>query len=526
VKRGDCIEREGRFYLSLRTKREILLNNIYGVDIDAQAVEVAQLSLYLKLLEEETTFSAKQYLMEFAHTAKLKKLLPDLSKNIICGNSLIGRDVLKGQLFTAEEEKDLKPMDFEYAFPEVMKKGGFNVIVGNPPYIQLSMEAFRKETTNRYLRNTYRFSGGRLNTFAFFIERARQKTREVGKFAYIIPNTILTQEYYEDLRRKIIQQTDIDMITVPEGQVFQDAVVETVILVLGKHSRQENEIPMNKVEFARLTKTGIDKDHNTVNQSDLAQNYNASLITPLNPKLRTLKDKLETGQEKFGRWLNINQAIALKHDRDACLTDKKKTKLHREILDGRHIGRFFTGNSPNYFKFDLMQIHSCRREDIFLLPEKILFRRVGERLIACIDTQRKFALNTLVVISAKPDCPYSLLYVLGLFNSKLLNFYYVNFLKSSKKVFSEIQARQVAQMPFPSIDFFDPGKKQKYEDLVAIVEQMLASKKALNDAQTDKDRTFYEQTCVALDHQIDRLVYDLYGLTDDDIEIVERTSSQ
>ena len=90
VKQGDCIDREGKLYLSLRAKREILLNNIYGVDIDAQAVEVAQLSLYLKLLEEETTASAKQYLLEFAHTAKLKKLLPDLGKNIVCGNSLIG----------------------------------------------------------------------------------------------------------------------------------------------------------------------------------------------------------------------------------------------------------------------------------------------------------------------------------------------------------------------------------------------------------------------------------------------------
>ena len=137
VKQGDCIDREGKLYLSLRAKREILLNNIYGVDIDAQAVEVAQLSLYLKLLEEETTASAKQYLLEFAHTAKLKKLLPDLGKNIVCGNSLIGMDIINGKLFAADEERKLNPMNFEDVFPETMKRGGFDAVVGNPPYVLL-----------------------------------------------------------------------------------------------------------------------------------------------------------------------------------------------------------------------------------------------------------------------------------------------------------------------------------------------------------------------------------------------------
>ena len=105
ARKGDCINRDGRLFLSLRKKREILLNNIYGVDIDAQAVEVCQLSLYLKLLQDETTGSTHQYLLEFTHVAAMKKLLPDLSKNIVCGNSVIGRDVLDNQLFVGEEEK-------------------------------------------------------------------------------------------------------------------------------------------------------------------------------------------------------------------------------------------------------------------------------------------------------------------------------------------------------------------------------------------------------------------------------------
>ena len=127
--RAGCIENtDGSLRLSLKQKKKILLDNIYGVDLDAQAVEVAQLSLFLKLLEDETTASAKGFQLEFRET-----MLPSLDKNVIHGNSLIGWDI-GGGLFGDEEERKLFPMDFEQAFPAVMRRGGFDAIVGNPPY--------------------------------------------------------------------------------------------------------------------------------------------------------------------------------------------------------------------------------------------------------------------------------------------------------------------------------------------------------------------------------------------------------
>src|SRR5205085_1091368 len=117
-------------HLSLWQRREILLNNIYGVDIDAQAVEVAQLSLYLKMLEDETTASAKSYQLELREA-----LLPTLTNNIIWGNSLVGWDILDGMLFEMNEQKKLNPIDFADKFAAVMRAGGFDAVVGNPPYI-------------------------------------------------------------------------------------------------------------------------------------------------------------------------------------------------------------------------------------------------------------------------------------------------------------------------------------------------------------------------------------------------------
>ena len=100
AKKDGCILYEGAYRLSLKQKQEILTNNIYGVDIDQQAVEVTQLSLYLKLLEDETTATANDTWVLFK-----EQLLPDLNKNIVCGNSLIGTDILDSKLFDYEEEK-------------------------------------------------------------------------------------------------------------------------------------------------------------------------------------------------------------------------------------------------------------------------------------------------------------------------------------------------------------------------------------------------------------------------------------
>src|SRR5205085_7808605 len=129
--RAGCVENADKtLRLSLRQKKAILTENIYGVDLDAQAVEVAQLSLFLKLLEDETTASAKGHQLEFRET-----MLPSLDKNIVWGNSLVDWDILEGQLFDSGKERQFNPMSFEAVFPQIIKGGGFDAVIGNPPYL-------------------------------------------------------------------------------------------------------------------------------------------------------------------------------------------------------------------------------------------------------------------------------------------------------------------------------------------------------------------------------------------------------
>jgi adenine-specific DNA-methyltransferase len=198
VKAG-CIQRrdDGTLQLSLLQKRQILLNNIYGVDIDPQAVEVAQLSLYLKLLEDETIASAHQQQL-----AMREALLPSLSKNIVRGNSLIGWDITEGKLFDTADERGLNPMNFEDAFPEVMKRGGFDAIVGNPPW-----GAAFTQGALAYLRNKYhRVIARMVDSYLYFLDRAAQLVTDDGLVGYIIPSTLLNQVDAKPVRHLLLSR--------------------------------------------------------------------------------------------------------------------------------------------------------------------------------------------------------------------------------------------------------------------------------------------------------------------------------
>jgi hypothetical protein len=501
---------KGETHLTIAERKRILTTHIYGVDIDRQAVETTKLSLLLKALEGENDTTLSQQMTLFHERA-----LPNLSDNIKCGNSLIASDFS----MVPEDLVRVHAFDWPVQFPNAMKVGGFDAIIGNPPYIQLSMKEFRDAQVNAYLKESFGMSGGRLNTFIFFIEKARCLTRNGGEFGFIVPNTLLTQEYYEEARQRLVQNTWIKFLVSPREQVFRDAVVENIILIAQRTAALAKNASLEST-FANLMELRIDSIQR-VQQNEFAKNFQTSFVVPADPELAALRTKLNSQPLKFGSLLNINQAIALKHDRAACLTDNPISSNYHEILDGRHIGRYFTGDSPNYFKFDIVKIHSCKREDIFLAPEKILMRRVGDRLIGTLDEKQKFALNTLVVMTPLEKCEYELKFILGLFNSHLMNFFYTRFLKSTKKIFSEIQAHQVAQLPVPKLDLKNHIDLARHDKLVLLVEKMLALTPKLRGATSESEKAVLQNAVTTTDAEIDRLVYELYGLTEEEIKIVE-----
>ncbi|NUM82438.1 N-6 DNA methylase, partial [bacterium] len=213
AKKGDTQTRDGQVVLSLKKRQEILVNNIYGVDIDFQATEVTQLSLYLKLLEDVTMNDAHQFgLIK-------EKILPDLRKNIVCGNSLIGTDILEGDLFEKTEERKLNPMNFEDAFPEIMKRGGFDAIVGNPPWIDI--KGMEPKVVDYYFKK-YSTVENRMNVYSVFLQVALTLLKSSGLLGYITPSSFTTQSSYSKLRKLILSKYSfINLIRLPDN-VFKN----------------------------------------------------------------------------------------------------------------------------------------------------------------------------------------------------------------------------------------------------------------------------------------------------------------
>ncbi|MCO5224151.1 MAG: N-6 DNA methylase [Thermomicrobiales bacterium] len=388
---------------------EILRSNIYGVDLNEESIEIAKLSLWLK-------------------TASRGKKLTSLDHNLKVGNSLIDDPAVAGD----------KAFNWSEKFPEVFARGGFDVVVMNPPYVQMSKLATTTEKDRAYLIGRYGTSGGRLNTFIFFIHLLCEILSGAGRGGFIVPNTLLTQQYYRDTRSLLIGRFGIQQIISYPNMPFEGAVVENVSMILDRH-------PGTSIELRSQEGSWVEIDAILPVWRVSPPNFGLSYSS--DPVIDSIDSKFP---HTLSEIVNINQAIALKGDKSKSVT-KEEAQGDYRLLDGRHMNRYSVQWGGDFLIYDKGRIHSGGRKDVFLADEKLMFRRVSSRLVFAYDADQYFALNTIVVVTAKPNYPVPLLALLPILNSRLLNYHYVRKYKSTKKVFSEIQARTVGELPIPNI---------------------------------------------------------------------------
>ena len=523
ARQGDCIKHNGTLYLSLGKKREILLNNIYGVDIDFQAVEVCQLSLYLKLLQDETTISARQYQLEFARVARLKTLLPDLGKNIICGNSLLGRDILAGQLFDDGEERELNPMNFDDAFHEVMKRGGFDAVIGNPPYRMLQPHNTRVPVLN-YLRTHYAAAEFKIDLFHLFLQRATSLLKDGGQLSYIVPTTLLNNVYAETLRGWMMERSSIEQIAVAQGRVFADADVHTSVLVFRRERspqlRDKQEVLttaelgeefVKKPVFRSQTRQAIFGELPGRVWNILVNKWNAGLIS------RLVSDCVPLGNVAI-----INRGL-ITGDRKKYFAATKKTAHHVPIIAGSDVHRYYTAPSSEFVLFKRPEsAGGCWDKEVHFAPHKLVVRQICENPTA--SSLRTPLAVTGNIFTVRADSVETELYVLGIINSRLTGFFWRTMFADFKASFPQVTIFSLAQVPIHALDPAKPSEREQRDEMVRLVEQMLAAKNRLAATKTHNDMNFYEKKCASLDSQIDGVVYSLYGLTDGEIAIVEGSS--
>jgi type I restriction-modification system DNA methylase subunit len=434
AKKDGCVLRsDGAWHLSLKQRREILLHNIYGVDIDHQAVEVCQLSLYLKLLEEETVGTAHDFQLEFHET-----LLPSLNKNIVCGNSLIGTDILTGQLFASDDERRLNPMDFEQRFPEIMKAGGFDGMVGNPPYVDVKG---LPPLQVRYIFEHFDCANNRINLFAAFIERGLKLCKKTGsRFSFIVPTALLTQDSYKALRKVIVQTRHVVTVArLPNesfGRAAGEVKVDTMILVIDDDLNSKSSVEVfTYAGYARIMEIDPNKAtvHTIIPQSVWAEAPDCiwSLNLPAN-QMRLLS-KIE------------RNTVALEDCADFCLGltpyDKykghtqrqieeqvfhavhKKDKSYKKLLSGNDVMRYHVSwNGQRWISYGPWL--GAPREHRFFTEKRILVKQIidwtSKRIWAALTSEELYntqnAFNLIAKSGRSPE------FLIAVINSRLMTF--------------------------------------------------------------------------------------------------------
>ena len=240
----DSIDKE--WCLTTSERKRILQSSIYGLDIDSQAVEVTKLSLLLKVLEGESRESISSLLRYFKERA-----LPDLGENIKCGNSLIGYDYYDDHPNISDEEaRRINAFDWKSGFPEVFQRGGFDAVIGNPPYVRQEGLGEMKD----YFAGHYQVYHGVADLYAYFIERGVSLLRPAGLFSYIVANKWMRANYGRPLRRWLKEQHIEEIVDFGDLPVFTKATTYPCILRIAKKEPVESfpACQMKTLSFSSL----------------------------------------------------------------------------------------------------------------------------------------------------------------------------------------------------------------------------------------------------------------------------------
>ena len=576
--------RGGEWKLTTRERRRILLNNIYGVDIDSQAVEVTKLSLHLKVLEGENEETLTKQLKLFQERA-----LPYPGRNIKCGNSLIGPDFYDGQttLLDDEEIYRVNPFDWEAEFPEVMDRGGFDVVIGNPPYIRIqAMKQWAPVEVEFYKKHYEAARKGNYDIYVVFVEKGLNLLNERGLLGFILPNKFFNAQYGLSLRSLLSNGQNLrHIINFGHEQIFSGVTTYTCLLFLSKMSnkyfnyvivndlsewREKGASVSGKIQadavdpaqwnfivgkgsnlFHRLSKMpikladvaerifqgiipGMDAVYSVklIKSGKIAICYSRALSEEILIECEILR-KIASGSQVKPYTIEDDRSRVIypyQFEGDNCILIPPDVMKHdfplaynyfqrtRNLLDKRDHG---SAKDSEWYRY-------IRTQNIGLQSSpKLAIPRLVHRLCAAFDNNAVFCLDNVdvggVILKEKNRVGY--IYLLGLLNSKLLNYYFKNNSVPFRGGFFSANRQYIENLPIRTIDFSDPQDVARHDKMVSLVERMLDLHKRLAETKTNHEKTLLQRQIEATDKQIDALVYDLYGLTEEEIRIVESDKS-
>ncbi|SMP62604.1 Type I restriction enzyme R protein N terminus (HSDR_N) [Desulfonatronum zhilinae] len=551
----------GGWRLSTEERKRILLTHIHGVDIDAQAVEVTKLSLLLKVLEGETSDTIQRQ-----HTLFQQRALPDLSANIKCGNSLVGPDFFRNRQlsFLGDDEMyQVNAFDWNAEFPEVMQNGGFDAVIGNPPYVRQEGLGPSKE----YFSRAYATYAPTADLYVPFIEKGVSLLAPGGNFAYIVANKWMRANYGKGLREWLCGKGLMEIVDFGDLPVFQNATTYPCIL------RIANSPPRETVRAVNVKTLDIQDLTGYVQESGFdvpLANLAPSGWTLVRHEEQALLQKLRSVGVPLGEYVKgkiyrgiltgLNKAFVIDTaTRDQIIADDPKSaELIKPFLAGRDIKRYvplksdkfliFTRRGVNINDYPGIKAHLTQfKAELTPKPKgfkgpwkgrkpgpyqwyeiqdtvayyqrfeqpKIIVPAIVQRASYQLDLEGYFS-NDKTSIIATED-----LYLLGLLNSKVPDYELHKIASTKQGGYYEYKPMYIEQLPIRPIDSANPKDLALHDKLVALVERILDLHKRSAFASTSHEQTLLQRQIAATDQEIDQLVYALYGLSREEIAIVE-----
>ncbi|MDN7024026.1 restriction endonuclease subunit R [Methanoculleus sp. FWC-SCC1] len=550
--------------LTTEEKKRILLNNIYGVDIDPQAVEVTKLSLLLKVLEGEKSERIGKQL-----TITQERVLPSLHENIKCGNSLIGPDIYNDVQLTLDDEETIfriNAFDWDRAFPAILQAGGFDAVIGNPPYVR--QEILGREF-KEYAKQHYAVYHGVADLYTYFIEKGVSLLRPGGQFAYIVANKWMRANYGKPLRQWLKEKRIEEIVDFGDLPVFEGTTAYTCIVRVstGEPDGVFKVTNVDSLDFGDLA-TYVNETCFPLSLSSLddtgwslIDEQSRELLKKLQAVGVSLADYIH-GKIYWGVKTGLNKAFVIDESTKQRLIteDPKSAPFIKPYLAGKEIKRYsplknslflilfekgwtdlnsqghrnkwlwLKENVPaianhlephakeaekRYDKGDYWwELRACEYYGVFEEP-KILYPEICQRPEFTIDAEGLYPNNKCFAIPSDDK------YLLGILNSKLTAFLFETLLPKLRGGFFMPAAVVVQTFPIRTIDPASPADVARHDRMVALVEQMLDLNKRLQAAKAPHEREVLAGMIDATDRQIDRLVYEIYGLTEDEVAIVE-----
>ena len=532
-------DKKGIKRLTIQEKKRILLNNIYGVDIDSQAVEVTKLSLLLKVLEDENkdVLEQQQKLIQ-------ERALPYLGNNIRCGNSLIGTDILEEDDLTDEDISIINPFDWEDEFSEIFENGGFDAVIGNPPYVNAKVLTEIMPTQRAYLSNSDRYATlyQKWDLYIPFIEKSLKLLKDKGFMSMIIPYPFVDQNYAKISRQYLINENNlIKMVDLSSQKIFKNATVSNCIPIVSK-GKKTKDITIasisDELKINDIGKKSVDK----IISNNKSSIFDLRISKKLNKDFSSFKTIGDYCFISKGMVLNADEKKAKGKFKKADLISDTESEIHiKKYIEGKNIDRYKI-NNIRYLEWNTSRVPSKISRPTFIelyLSNKVLVNKLGtikaiydDTQIFCDQTLRILVLwddlkevkNRSITSSITRYCADSrenlennskkvnLKYILSILNSNMGQ-YLLNEIRGINN--KDINPDYLKDIKIPEFSF------DEQKPIIELVNKMLDLNVQLQNVKTPKHKGLLEKQIKVTDKKINQLIYKLYDLTEEEIEIVE-----